>query len=78
MASSPPNSKILVVDDNPVILKVMSLALEPRGFQVFTAVDGPAAFNIVNLQDLDLILLDIFFPPDASLDRKSTRLNSSH
>ena len=67
MASSLPNSKILVVDDNPVILKVLSLALEPRGYQVFTAIDGPEAFNIVNLQEPDLILLDIFFPPDASL-----------
>jgi CheY-like chemotaxis protein len=67
MASSLPNSKILVVDDNPVILKVLSLALEPRGYQVFTAIDGPEAFNIVNWQEPDLILLDIFFPPDASL-----------
>jgi CheY-like chemotaxis protein len=67
MASSFSNSKILVVDDNPVILKVLSLALEPRGYQVFTAIDGPAAFNIVNSQDLDLVLLDIFFPPDAAM-----------
>jgi len=67
MASSFSNSKILVVDDNPVILKVLSLALEPRGYQVFTAIDGPEAFNIVNLHDLDLILLDIFFPPDATM-----------
>ena len=66
MASSLSNSKILVVDDNPVILKVLSLALEPRGCQVFTAVDGPEAFNIVNGQEPDLILLDIFFPPDAA------------
>lgn len=67
MASSFSNSKILVVDDNPVILKVLSLALEPRGYQVFTAIDGPEAFNIVNWQEPDLILLDIFFPPDAAM-----------
>jgi CheY-like chemotaxis protein len=67
MASSIPNNKILVVDDNPVILKVLSLALEPRGYEVFTAVDGPEAFNIVNWQEPGLILLDIFFPPDASM-----------
>ncbi len=67
MASSLSNSKILVVDDNPVILRVLSLALKPRGYEVFTAIDGPEAFNIVNWQGPDLILLDIFFPPDASL-----------
>jgi CheY-like chemotaxis protein len=66
MATSLPNNKILVVDDNPVILRVLSLALKPRGYEVFTAVDGPEAFNIVTWQEPGLILLDIFFPPDAA------------
>jgi CheY-like chemotaxis protein len=46
-------------------LKVLSLALKPIFNEVFTAVDGPEAFNIVRREKLDLILLDIFFPPDA-------------
>jgi CheY-like chemotaxis protein len=41
------------------------LALKPIFNEVFTAVDGPEAFNIVRREKLDLILLDIFFPPDA-------------
>jgi len=64
MALSLPTSKILVIDDDPVILKALSSALEPRGYQVFTAVDGPAAFTVVLWEQPDLILLDIFFPPD--------------
>ena len=56
--------KILVVDDNPIILSVLSSALKPRGYEVFTAVDGPAAFTVVLQEQPDLILLDIFFPPD--------------
>jgi CheY-like chemotaxis protein len=64
MALSLPTSKILVVDDDPVILKALSSALEPRGYEVFTAVDGPAAFTVVLWEHPDLILLDIFFPPD--------------
>jgi two-component system KDP operon response regulator KdpE len=64
MALSLPTSKILVVDDDPVILKALSSALEPRGYEVFTAVDGPAAFTVVLWEQPDLILLDIFFPPD--------------
>ena len=43
----------------------MSLALKPGGYEVFTAVDGPAAFAIVRREKPDLILLDIFFPPDV-------------
>jgi len=64
MALSLPTSKILIVDDDPVILKALSSALEPRGYEVFTAVDGPAAFTVVLWEQPDLILLDIFFPPD--------------
>jgi two-component system KDP operon response regulator KdpE len=64
MALSLPTSKILVIDDDPVILKALSSALEPRGYEVFTAVDGPAAFTVVLWEQPDLILLDIFFPPD--------------
>lgn len=60
-----PTKKILVVDDNPITLKVLSSALESKGYEVFTAADGPEAFTIVRREKPDLILLDIFFPPDA-------------
>jgi CheY-like chemotaxis protein len=56
--------KILVVDDNQIMLNVLSSALKPRGYEVFTAVDGPETFNILRREKPDLILLDIFFPPD--------------
>jgi CheY-like chemotaxis protein len=66
MALSFQTKKILVVDDNPIILKVLSLALKPKGYEVFTAIDGPEAFTVVSREEPDLILLDIFFPPDIS------------
>ena len=59
-----PAKKILVVDDNPVILKALSSVLSREGYQVLTALDGPEAFNLARQEQLDLILLDIFFPPD--------------
>jgi len=65
MASGLPAKKILVVDDDPVILKALSWDLEHGGYEVITAVDGPAAFAAVRRQKPDLILLDHFFPPDA-------------
>jgi CheY-like chemotaxis protein len=64
MASSLPAKKILAVDDDPVILKVLTSALEPRGYEVFTALDSSEAFGIARREKPDLYLLDIFFPPD--------------
>jgi CheY-like chemotaxis protein len=63
--STSPAKKILVVDDNPVVLKTLTSALEPKGYKVFTALDGSEAFSIVRREKPDLLLLDIFFPPDV-------------
>lgn len=62
-----PGAKIiLVVDDNPVILKAMSLALESQGYHVSVAVGGPEAVSLVRTEKPDLILLDLSFPPDSA------------
>jgi CheY-like chemotaxis protein len=66
MESGYPAKKILVVDDNPVILKTLTSALEPKGYIVFTALDGSEVFNIVRREKPDLLMLDIFFPPDIA------------
>jgi CheY-like chemotaxis protein len=58
--------KILVIDDNPVILKALLPALKSQGHEVYAAMDGPEAFSIARRGKLDLILLDIFFPPDTA------------
>ena len=57
--------KILVVDDNKVILKALTLVLQSNGYEVITAGDGAAVVSIVDREIPDLILLDILFPPDA-------------
>ena len=57
--------KILVADDNKVILKAIESVLESNGYQVVTATDGASVVNIVDREIPDLILLDILFPPDA-------------
>jgi CheY-like chemotaxis protein len=66
MALSLPAKMILVVDDDPVVLKALFLALRSRGYEMFAAFDGPEAFSIARQERPDLILLDIFFPPDAA------------
>ena len=59
------NRKILIVDDNPVVLKAFELKLNASGFRVLTATDGSAAVNIARHERPELIVLDMHFPPDV-------------
>jgi CheY-like chemotaxis protein len=59
------NRKILVVDDNPVVLKAFELKLKALGFNVLTASDGAVAVSTARHEKPDLIVLDINFPPDV-------------
>ena len=61
-----PSAKILVVDDNEVIVKTICLKLKGAGYQVATAQDGAEAMSVVRMEKPDLILLDITFPPDVA------------
>lgn len=56
--------KILVVDDDQVILKAFAIKLKASNYDVLTASDGSTAVNIVRTQKPDAILLDINFPDD--------------
>jgi len=66
MSTEPvPAQKILVVDDNEIILKTISLKLQGAGYQVITALDGAQAVAAARKEMPDLILLDVSFPPDV-------------
>jgi CheY-like chemotaxis protein len=62
---SAPAQKILVVDDNEIILKTISLKLQGAGYLVVTALDGSEAVAAARKEKPDLILLDVSFPPDV-------------
>lgn len=53
---------ILIVDDTPDVLLVLSRRLESWGYKVLTSEDGEEALGIADRQPLDLILLDIMMP----------------
>ena len=59
-------NKILVVDDNPVVVKTIQMQLVKAGFAVVTALDGSEAISAVRREKPDLIVLDINFPPDVA------------
>jgi CheY-like chemotaxis protein len=58
--------KILVVDDNVLILKTVSMKLTANGYDVVTAEDGLGAVSAVRKEKPDLILLDLSFPPNVA------------
>jgi len=60
MASSP--NTVLVVDDDPEILAMLSARLEGRGYRVLTAADGREALEVARRARPDLLILDVMMP----------------
>ncbi|SJZ60234.1 response regulator transcription factor [Selenihalanaerobacter shriftii] len=54
--------KILVVDDDQNIRKLINLYLNQEGYQIITGKDGVEAIDLVESEDPDLIILDIMLP----------------
>jgi CheY-like chemotaxis protein len=52
--------KILVVDDEPDLLKVILLRLKKAGYEVFSGVDGQEALDLARQIMPDLIILDVY------------------
>ncbi len=55
-------ARILVVDDEPSILKLVSAYLQPEGYEVHTAPDGNSGLKAARAFKPDLILLDLMLP----------------
>jgi len=55
-------SRILVVDDEPSILRLVTATLEPKGYEIITADNGVDALFLAQNRQPDLILLDIMMP----------------
>lgn len=62
MLSSKEPQGILIVDDNPTNLEVLSESLIQRGYQVAVALDGESALEQVDYHPPELILLDCMMP----------------
>ncbi len=54
--------KILLVDDEPGILTVVSNRLRSNGYDVITAKDGQEGLDIAKKEKPDLIILDLLLP----------------
>src|SRR5947209_14179058 len=54
--------KILMVDDDPSLVKILSFLLKDEGYEVVTATTGPDALQILGQQWVDLVILDVMLP----------------
>jgi two-component system alkaline phosphatase synthesis response regulator PhoP len=55
-------NKILIIDDEPSIINLISAYLKPEGYEVFTAADGLTGLKAARAFKPDLILLDVMLP----------------
>ena len=58
--------RILVADDNLVVLNAMKLGLNAAGYDVYTATDGSDAVALAGRIYPDVVIMDVNFPPDIS------------
>lgn len=54
--------KILVVDDEPDLLKVVTFRLRKTGYEVITATNGQNGLDLIKKEKPDLVLLDLRLP----------------
>lgn len=62
MSKAQPAANILVVDDDPEIVAMLSTRLTKRGYKVSTANDGHRALELAKREKPDLVLLDVMMP----------------
>ncbi len=54
--------RILIVEDDPAILKGLATTLKAEHFEVLTAADGEEGYQAAKRENVDLIILDIMLP----------------
>lgn len=70
-------AKILIVDDEPDIRKVVRLLLSKKGYIISEVGDGESAVSAVENDDIDLIIMDIMMPKMSGVEAtKKIRENS--
>jgi DNA-binding response OmpR family regulator len=58
----PRKATILIVDDEPHVLRLVKANLESSGYKILTAADGEQGLSMVESEMPDLVILDIMLP----------------
>lgn len=70
--------RVLLVDDQADVLKMLGMFFRGAGFEVDTAVDGPTAFNLISNNKPDVIILDVMMPGMSGIDVCSKLRSQPH
>ena len=63
-----PKTKVLIIEDNPVNAKLLSLFLSEAGFETIHAIDGHSGLEAVRTPGIGAVLLDRMMPDMDGLD----------
>lgn len=55
-------AKILIVEDDKIMLKTLEFKLEKEGYEIVKAEDGRVASQLIEEQEFDLVITDIMMP----------------
>jgi two-component system KDP operon response regulator KdpE len=61
-------TRMLIVEDDPQLLRALTINLRARGYEVKPAADGAAALNATGAGDVDLVILDLGLPDMDGVD----------
>ncbi|MCR8656842.1 response regulator transcription factor [Paenibacillus endoradicis] len=62
------NDKILVVEDEAGIARILQLELEHEGYEVGLASDGKQGYEMINTDEYQLVLLDVMLPKMSGIE----------
>ena len=62
------SARILVVDDEPSLLRLIAYVLETEGYETITASSGMEALDQVQTGQPDLVILDVMLPDISGID----------
>ncbi|MCA9374993.1 response regulator [Candidatus Dojkabacteria bacterium] len=60
--------RIVVIEDEPILIKALNIELQSQGFEVLSATDGESGLELVKNSSPSLVLLDILMPKMGGLD----------
>jgi two-component system KDP operon response regulator KdpE len=68
MGMKPNEGRVLVVDDDPQIRRVMRTTLDAKGYEVDEAASGEQALELARAEKYDLVVLDINLPGKSGIE----------
>jgi two-component system, OmpR family, KDP operon response regulator KdpE len=68
MVNTERGKRILVVDDEPQIVRALRVALSAQGYEALTATDGEAALDLAAAKPPDAVILDLGLPGLSGLE----------